>query len=132
MAALTVSVVLLILLGCALSLGRSIAKSAGLSHPFKTSLTAVAIGVSFELVLIAILWPPTITNRIYVVVANIALVLQVPGLLLSNMFGFGFHSEHERLKLFYVLMTVTNAMVYSFTSFAIYAFIERKNRMIGR
>jgi hypothetical protein len=128
---LTASLLLLVLISVCFLLGQSIARHTGLQHTLKASLTAALIGVSLESVLAAVMWAVLIMQverGALVLVANVALVLQAPGLLLSNMVGFGFHSEGEKLKLFYLLMGVANAVIYSFTFFVFDAFRHRKNR----
>ena len=129
MAALFVTLVCLVLLGLSLLLGRGLAIDTGLSHPLKALFMAAAASVSFELVTFLTFWVDAHSSHgAMQAVGNILLAFQLPGLLVSNMLGFGFHSEGEGLRLFYILMAVVNAVTYGFILFAAYAFLSRRNR----
>jgi hypothetical protein len=117
-----------LLLKCVLLMVRSaVASRTGLKHPgsVRAFLAAAALGISIQLLCIAAMWT---SSDAHPVLGNFALVLQAPGLLLCNVFGFGFHSEGKHLKLFYILMALVNAVTYSCGIFAALAFIESRNR----
>ena len=101
------------------------AARANLEHPLRDFLITGVAGLIFELLSIAALWN---AGENHPIVGNVALFLQVPGLLLSNVLGFGFHSEGGRLKVFYILMAVVNAITYSCVFLLGYAFTQRRSR----
>ncbi len=134
MAALFVTLVCLVLLGLSLLMGRGLVIDTGLSRPLKALFIAAAASVSFELVTFLTFWAigTHYSHGAMQAVGNILLAFQLPGLLVSNMLGFGFHSEDERLRLFYILMAVVNAITYGFILFAAYAFLSRRKRTTHR
>ena len=118
-----IPIVSLMLLAYMLMGWRSMAED--LEYPWRDSAIAAATGVSLELLALFLFWTTAESHPTF---GNVAGATQFPGVLLSSLLGFGPHGEGVRVKAFYALLVVTNALIYSFLFFAAYAFTQRRNR----